>query len=214
MSFLGDNMSMLKYARRCGAAVILSSLPAAAMAAPLKVVNVGAPAINCVFSVKCTIVVNDTVGNIIVPGISGTARLQSRDFTGEAPAPGAGKHGYLYRVDLTQAVGVVNAPCVTALKLDFGPVTKLPYVKAGSVEDVYVITQGGIGSVGVAKADRVGNVTTFTFGKPICAGASAVKGETSYFFGMTGPKPPQATAAQLQVTGGSWVTVAARVPAH
>jgi hypothetical protein len=207
-------MSILQNARTYLTAAVLLAMLAEAQASPLKVVNVGAPAVNCVFSVKCTMVVNDTVGNITVPGISGTARLQSREFTGEAPAPGAGKHGYLYRVDLTQAVGVGNIPCVSSLTLDFGPITKLPYAGAGAVEDVYVITTGGIGSVGLASADRVGNVTTFTFSKPVCAGASAGKGDTSFFFGLTGPKPPKEIVGHLQVAGGPMVAVAARVPNH
>ena len=75
------------------AIVVAWSLPAAAQ--PLSVVNVGAPAVNCVFNPTCTIGVSDFVANIPVGGIGGTARLQSRMFTGSAGAPAAGFHGYM-----------------------------------------------------------------------------------------------------------------------
>src|SRR5437588_755139 len=46
--------------------VILCSLTGAAGAAPLSVVNVTAPDINCVFETDCTIVVTDRIGNLPV----------------------------------------------------------------------------------------------------------------------------------------------------
>ena len=77
--------STLKNARPCSVAVILIAMilitmSAVVQAAPLTVVEVGAPAINCVYNTTCQIVVNDTIGSIPVPGVSGTARLQSREF--------------------------------------------------------------------------------------------------------------------------------------
>jgi hypothetical protein len=69
---------------------MLGSLTSVAGAAPLSVVKVAAPDINCVFETDCTIVVTDSIGNIPLPNITGTARLQSRTFTGQAGAPGAG----------------------------------------------------------------------------------------------------------------------------
>ena len=190
------------------------TLPVAAQATPLKVVNVGAPAVNCVYNTKCSIVVNDTVGRVQYPAISGAIRLQSRNFTAGVGAPAAGKQGYLYRLDLTQVVGVGKLRCVSALKLDFGPVTKLPYVKGGPLSDVYVVTSGGLGSIGIAKADKTGNVITFTFSKPVCAGASAGKGDTSYFFGLTAAKAPKQILAHIQVVGGPLFPLYARVPVH
>ena len=178
------------------------------------VVNVGAPAVNCVYNTSCTIVVSDTIGNIPLPGISGTTRLQSRTFTGATGAPAATKHEFEYRSDLTQAVGVGSIPCVSSLTFDFRPITKLPYIKGGPVADIYVVTSGGLGSVGIASADRVGNVTTIIFSKPICAGSSSAKGKTSYFFGLTAPTAPKMTTAQMQITGGALVNVPARVPTH
>jgi hypothetical protein len=160
------------------AAAILMALPAAAASAPLTIVDVGAPAINCVFNTTCKVVVNDSVGSIAVPGAVGTARLQSRTFVGSAGAPAVGKTGYEYWVDLTQSVAVGNIVCVTALKLDFGPVSKFHYKTGGPLADVFVVTSGGLG---IASADIVGNIITFNFGAPVCPGAAPGKGDTSFF---------------------------------
>jgi hypothetical protein len=44
-------------------------LPGASKAQPLTVVEVSAPAINCVFNASCTITVSDTTGNILLPAV-------------------------------------------------------------------------------------------------------------------------------------------------
>jgi hypothetical protein len=124
-------------------AAILMALPAAAEAAPLKVVEVGAPAINCVFDTNCKIAVYDSIDAIPMPGILGAARLQTRSLAGAAGAPGAGKNVIQYRVDLTQAVGVDGTRCVSSIKLDFGAVASLPNIGGAPPADVYVITSGG-----------------------------------------------------------------------
>src|SRR6185503_6902782 len=91
----------------------LTVVPALAFAAPLTVVNVGAPAVNCVFNTACTVTVNDSVGNFTPPGDNGPGRLQSRTYPGVAPAPAAGKLAYVYRVDLTSVLGLTAVTCVT-----------------------------------------------------------------------------------------------------
>ena len=69
----------------------------AAQAQVLTVVEVGAPAVNCVFNPSCTITVSDTLGFIPLPYLATpqTAWLQSRTFTGASGTPGAGKTGYM-----------------------------------------------------------------------------------------------------------------------
>src|SRR4051812_30540124 len=111
--------------RKACLGVMLCSPANAACAAPLTVVTVSAPDINCVFETDCTVVVTDSIGSIPVPSITGRARLQSRPFAGKAGAPAAGKTAYEYRLDLTQATAVGDVACVTGLNVDFGPVTKL-----------------------------------------------------------------------------------------
>jgi len=45
-------------------ALLLCFTPFVVEGVPLKVVNVSAPAINCVFNAPCTITVNDTSDNV------------------------------------------------------------------------------------------------------------------------------------------------------
>src|SRR5204862_2472106 len=102
----------------------LAMSPFAAHAQKLKIVEVSAPAVNCVFETDCTLHVGDTSSNITLPTIGpGTAWLQSRTFSGQAGAPGAGLTGYEYRISLTQASG--QADCASTLTVNFGPLKQL-----------------------------------------------------------------------------------------
>ena len=191
------------------AALALVFAPVTAEAAALDVVNVGAPAINCVFNVTCTVVVSDSIGNFTPPGDGGNARLQSRTYPGLAPAPLAGKMAYEYRVDMTAATAPLASNCVTAMQITFGPITKGPYAPGGP-QDVFVVTSGGLGSVGIDTATRgAGGVVVLNF-----AGSGVCPGQTSYFFGLasatTAPVP--ATAKLFYSLGGLPGVVPVRVP--
>src|SRR5450759_3119994 len=70
------------------------------LSAPLNVVTVGAPAVNCVIDPTCRITVSDSIAPVPT-AISGTSFLQSRTFTGNSGAPANGFYGYEYRIDLT-----------------------------------------------------------------------------------------------------------------
>jgi hypothetical protein len=195
--------------------VILCSLTGVASAAPLTVVKVAAPDINCVFETDCTIVVTDSVGLIPLPTVTGVARLQSRTFAGQPGAPAAGKTGYEYRLDLTQATAIGDVACVTALDVDFGPVTKLQYNKVGPADDVFVITKGGLGTIGLASAVQNRNIITFTFSQPVCAADTSGPGQTTFFFGLASIHPPKAIVATVEVPGlFPGVDVKARAPNH
>jgi hypothetical protein len=202
----------------CVVAVTAAGILGAAFgaeAAPLSIVDVAAPASNCMFDTTpipnvappaCQVVVNDSLGVFTPPGDIGTARLQSRTYPGTAPAAAAGDMAYVYRVDLTAAKGVTAANCVTRLALKFGPVVKLRYGPNGD-SDIFVVTSGGLGSVGIGSADQVGGTITFTFAAPVCPGA------TSYFFGLASKsvKPAAGKATVSYSLGGSTAT-ADRVP--
>jgi len=87
----------------------------AAQAGPLTIVEVGAPAVNCVFNnaggaPNCTVVVDDSVGDFMLPGDNGDARLQTRTYPGVPPAPAAGDMAYVYRMDLTNVSVQAGAP--------------------------------------------------------------------------------------------------------
>lgn len=183
-----------------------AALSAPAYAADLTVVNVGAPAVNCVFNASCTVVVTDSVGTLQYTPLGSGAFLQSRTYAGEPGTPGAGTTAYEYRVDLTQATG--DTECLAGVVVNFGPVVQLTYPQNQPAQ-VYVITQGGIGSVGIQSAEQDGDVITFTFNGYLCAGQS------SYFFGMAAAKGPQSATATLFGFGDPpFVQTDARTPQH
>lgn len=184
-----------------------------ACASPLKVVNVNAPAINCVFNPTCKVTVTDTTAPIPLP-TGGTNFLQSRTFTGSPGAPANGLTAYEYRVDLRNAMGITHIPCVSSLAVDFGPaVANLDYNGDGATGDqVYVVTGGGLGTVGLASASQLGRVVTFNFSEPVCAGGHPGAGQSSFFFGLVSAQPPRPVTAKVQETGGPLHDVPARAP--
>lgn len=189
------------------------ALAAAAAAAPLDVVTVGAPAINCKFDTDCKITVNDTVDHFVLPGGAGDAFLQSRTWpVGQAGTAAAGLHAYLYRLDLRQLTGILAVPCISQFRLDFGPVSLVDYDGNGNTDQVFVITSGGLGTVGLAGADKVGDQITFSFAPAVCAGGAPGNGETTYFFGLASAQPPRAVAAEATLTLGGTMALDARAP--
>ena len=179
---------------------------------PLKVVNVGAPAINCVFDPSCTVTVTDTTAPIPIPA-GGTNFLQSRTFVGKPGAPANGLYAYEYRIDLRNAVGITYIPCVSSMKIEFGPVVStLDYDGDGSADQGYVVTSGGLGSIGLASAEKDGNEITFTFSPPVCAGGHPGGGQSSYFFGLVSTQPPRPVTATVKETTGTVHNVPARAP--
>ncbi|MFN8012318.1 MAG: hypothetical protein U0P81_13190 [Holophagaceae bacterium] len=198
--------------RRAAALLLLPALPALA-GGPLKVVTVAAPAINCVFNPSCTVMVTDSTSSL--PVGNGAGFLQSRSYRGKAGAPGAGFWAVLYRVDLRNAVVAPRAPNgLVSLTVRTGPVAGgLDYNKDGSPDQVFVVTQGGLGTVGLASAvqDDAGN-TTFTFASPVTAGTAPGLGKSSFFFGFASALPPAAASATVLDQGSTASTVAARAP--
>jgi hypothetical protein len=186
-------------------------------AQPLTIVEVNAPAVNCVFQPTCVITVTDVVGHIGLPYIAtpGTAWLQSRIYPSAAGTPAAGKTGYVYRVSLTQASG--TADCLLGLVLNFGPVVKLPYKGPGQNADVFVITTGGLGTIGIKSAEKTGDVIEFTFDKPLCLDGPPDIKNTTFFFGLAAdaaPAPKLIDATIFAVGNPPFYPVEARVPAH
>lgn len=185
-----------------------------AHALPLKVVQVSAPPINCVFDASCTVVVTDTTAAIHLPGSTGTGFLQSRTFRGLPGSPAAGLYAYLYRVDLRNAAGVTNIACVNSVTINFGPVVStLDYNGDKTTGDqVFVVTGGGIGSVGIASANQMGSNITFNFSSPVCVGSSPGAGQSSFFWGLVSGRPPRFVSATVNHTSGPALHVRARAP--
>jgi hypothetical protein len=205
---------MLTKTLRLWAAAAFMTAPVAAHAVPLKLVTVTAPDVNCVFDPSCKVTVTDSVGDIVIPGMTGKAALQSRTFSGAAGAPGDGLIGYEYRLDFTQAVTMFDSACVTDLTVDFGPLVQLDYNKSAPADDVYVVTKGGLGSIGLISADMTDNKITFVFDGAVCAATDSAKGITSYFFGLAAKGTPKSITASVGVPGIGPVDVKGRAPTH
>lgn len=197
-------------------AALLAAASSAAQAASLTIVEVGFPAVNCVFNSTCTITVNDTVGHIAMPYLNtpNTAWLQSRAFTGAAGTSAAGKTGYMYRISLTQASGFGD--CILGFVINFGPIAKLPYKAGSPPADVFVGSLGGgLGTIGLASAEQDGDVITFTLKKPLCVGSSPSNDATTFFIGLAATGTPKATSGGVFALGNPpYFSVDARVPAH
>ena len=196
-----------------GALAAFALFPATAQAQLLKIVEVGAPAINCVFQTDCNIPVSDTTSNILFPTLDpGTAWLQSRTFAGEAGAPGVGTTGYQYRISLTQASGA--SECIIGFNLNFGPHKQLPY-KNNQLADVYVVTSGGLGTIGLKSAEKFGDVIQFSLTSPLCANGPPDIKRTTFFIGLAAAAAPMHVNATMIATGTpAFFSVDARVPTH
>lgn len=183
----------------------------AANAMPLKLVNVAAPAINCVFSASCSVRVRDTIEDFQLSG-GGKGILQTRTFTGASGSPADGLFVYQYRLDLTEAVGAKRS-CVDWISLSFGAVvSNLNFGGDDRPDQVFVITSGGTGSIGLASAIQNRGTIRFGFATPVCGGTSTGKGSSTYFWGLVSKEPPENITAVLRETGRATHVVKARSP--
>src|SRR5713226_5206910 len=165
-------------------ALLLCFAPVVFVAAPLKVVNVSAPAINCPFNPACTVTVNDSSDNVAL-STGGTGFLQSRTYPGAPGAPAAGLFAYEYRLDLRNAVGATAISCIDWMSMSFGPVvSSLDYNGDRKPDQVFVVTGGGIGTIGIASAVQTGSVIRFNFTAPVCKGGAPGRGDSSFFWGL------------------------------
>ena len=186
------------------AAAMLCAAPA--REAQLTVVEVNAPAVNCVFNPTCTVTVTDSVSTLQFTPYGAGAFLQSRTYSGQPGTPGAGLTVYEYRLDFTEALPFTE--CVAGLVLDFGPVAKLTY-PPNQPAHAFVITQGGIGTVGIESAEQDGSVITFTFKSNVCAGQS------TQFFGMAAGKGPETvTPVLFKIGTPPFYELDGRAPQH
>lgn len=179
----------------------LCAPPGLAGAAALSVVNATAANVNCAFEQDCTLTVTSGSSSFALPGATGTGELQMRTFSGKAGLTPPIKHGYEYRLDLTNATTFVDASCVTGLEIDFGPVTKLQYNSTGPLDDVFVINSAP-GTIGLASAEQNGSVITFAFTQPVCAGDEPRRGQSTFFFGLASTGALKVISALIEGPGG------------
>jgi hypothetical protein len=193
-------------------ALLFCFTPLMIAAAPLKVVNVSAPGINCVFNATCTVSVNDTTDNIAM-STGGTGFLQSRTYKGAAGSAAAGLFAYQYRIDLRNAVGAVAISCIDWMTISFGPVVStLNYGGSAVPDQVFVVTAGGIGTIGLASAVQTGSSIKFKFASPVCEGGAPGKGDSSFFWGLTSKTQSKFLTTTLHEPGGATHVVKARAP--
>jgi hypothetical protein len=186
--------------------------PVAAKAAPLKIVNVGAPAINCVFNKSCSVSVKDTSDDVeLSTGAKG--KLRSRTFKGAEGSPAADLFAYEYRLDLENAIGFSPVSCINWMTISFGPVVgSLNYGGDARADQVFVVSTGGVGAIGLASAVQTGSSIKFKFKSAVCAGTSTGKGNSTFFWGLVSRKAPTNVTAKLHEIGGKMHTVNVRSP--
>ncbi|MEO8034655.1 MAG: hypothetical protein ABI837_09495 [Acidobacteriota bacterium] len=179
------------------------------IAQPLQVVTVGAPAINCVFNPTCKVTVSDLSAPIWTSGF-----LQSRNYRGAAGAPAAGRYVYEYRIDLRNVVGVTAIPYITSLTVNIGPTLKYDFNGDGHLDDVFVVTSGGLGTAGLSSAVRAGNNIRFTFTPPVAGGGTPGAGASTFFFGVVSRYPRHNVTAHAPNNVGPALALNAWAPNH
>ncbi|HEX8904913.1 MAG TPA: hypothetical protein VF771_08750 [Longimicrobiaceae bacterium] len=191
--------------RKLAAALALAAAvlaPTRGAGQPLSIVTVGAPAINCVFATSCRVTVTDFTAPLLGGGF-----LQSRTYQAEPGSPAAGKWVYEYRIDLTRVATGTAPAMVTSLTVDFGPVVgSLDYNGDSRPDQVFVVTSGGLGSVGPSAATQTGRMITFRFAPTVNAG------QTSYFFGVVSDQPVRPIRARISTTTIPNIVLEARAP--
>ena len=197
--------------------LVFLCLAGPAVAANLDVVTVAAPAINCKFDTDCTITVKDTSATFSWPALPGQGFLQSRTWPlGQPGTPGANLHAYLYRIDVRNWQGTDEGPsivpCVKELRIPFGPVALVDYDGNGDKDQVFIVTQGGLGSVKPSSVVQTGDQIAFTFLPPVCGSITPGQGQTTFFIGLASKNPPQPVIAQLFHSVGPKFDLKARAP--
>jgi hypothetical protein len=188
-----------------GVTIVFAAPPAHAN--ELTFVSISAQEINCIFDTSCQPSTTDSVSLIPLAGVTGRAAAHTRTIPGGDMSRGAGKVAYLYRVNLTAALG---NRCISALKIPFGAIEKMPYTERGPYADLFVVVSGSLGSIGLSAAERNGNLISVTFSKPVCAGVRPGEGESSLFFGLSAAEAPKLVWAEVDVASASSTGVQVR----
>lgn len=154
----------------------------------LRVVEVGATAIAQLLWASDSVGVEDTTGTFGLPGTTGDGFVQSRIYTPGTTPEANGLRVYEYRVALDAVAGDGR---IQSLTLELGAVETLEY-RAGQPGEVFVTTEGGIGSVGLGAVERAGTAVTFSFDD---GGVDA--GESTFFFAASTLRPARPGVAIL-----------------
>ena len=177
----------------------------------LKVVNVRASGIYCLFDPSCTVTATDSLTTPIPMSTGGMSFLHSRTFVGKSGTPASGLYGYEYQVDLSKAVettvdvkGVATKKlsCLEFITIEFGPIVDhLDYNGDGKAGDMlYVVTGDGPGRIGLGSVHKWSDRIIVNFDSLLCAGGPNHQGDSTYFFGLVSARPPRSVAASIKET--------------
>ena len=183
---------------------------------PLSIVEVSFPQINCLFNPNCNVIVEDLTSLIELPNHRGSGFLQSRLFPqGEQGTPGEDLYAYLYRIDLTELTRLRGRPqCIQQLTIDFGNIQQLDFNEDGILNDIFVATQGGLGSVKPVAAEKTGRFITFEFGpgQGVCPARGGIQGESTFFFGLTSQREATGSMASIVLNTGGELVLETKTP--
>lgn len=179
----------------------------------LQIAQVRAPDVNFLFSEDGQVEVTDSVGEIVLDPMAGAGFLQSRIWPpGDKGTPGEALTAYLYRISLTETIEGDGSSGVSALSLPFGAVEPLDYSGKGEPTEVFVVVEGGLGTVGPSGAEHLDGTITFTFDPPVRFGNGKEQGESSFFFGLASEGPPTQVTATLAGINGEHCICLATAP--
>lgn len=196
--------------------IVLFSVVSLALTAPAFAYNVVNTAwtVQCLFSMSCSVTVTDYVYDFPVSGASGTGRLQSRIFQGQTGTPTAGKWIYEYRINMSNAVGILYTPYADQLAIyNWGTPRQYDYNGDSIATDhVFNITSGGCAcQKTVTSSFLSGGWTFFDLASPVYSGSYPGDGESSYFFGLVSDYAPVLRTMWVNTDSG-WVQVQGYAP--
>ena len=194
-------------------------------AVQLNIVGVNATNINYLFSSNGIVTVKDTVDQFttnLPPHMTKLANaslsglLQSRTYKGQPGTKEAGLNAYEYRLVLKKLTGAKSVS-IDSMTLKFSPYSSFNYnniISRRFSEQVWVITSGGVGSVGPSSAVASGsNVVTFIFNPPLKLSSASTQETSSYSFGMiSSNSPPNAANAWATFTGSEQLSSGSSIP--
>jgi hypothetical protein len=117
---------------------------------------------------------------------------------GEPGTVAEGLYGYTYWISW-EFIGDPSTHCVSSFSIDFGPVTPLDYDWNETPD--FGLFYGFPGETPPV-VEQKGNMLTFHYDQPICAGTSEAEGSYSFYFSLTSAFPPRYIEAQVQDING------------
>lgn len=193
-----SHIAPMKTAMLLVAAAVL--VPTMLHAQSLQFKNV-TPGIYCRFSPDCHVASIDRKSSATVTNLAVSCILRSRSFAaanaGGAYGGSADVYGYEYQVTLNNdGENGTNFVAIKSLALNFGYVETFAFGNHAS-NQVWVVTDGGTGSVAPTSAAFSGTNVVFNFSPPLFLGTLTNKTVSTYSFGMMSSYKPRVTSAVL-----------------